>query len=196
MHSSPSSASISTVSRPPAKWRSAERLTRGDIKELTSERAVVMMHPCKNMHNLSGKTVPLVIGAGGRFIDAVAEIRNMLTVDPAAHLDPSSTPLFRDPATGLCITKHGVDQLVKQLMAAVGENPDQFGSHSMRIGGATALFAAGADPTVIRTMGRWTSDIYRLHVRACFERCCDWTARAGSTSVTDVTVEFDEVDSY
>ena len=31
-------------------------------------------------------------------------------------------------------------------IASVGENPDQFGAHSLRIGGATALFAAGADP--------------------------------------------------
>ena len=180
----------------PTKWRAPDRLTRDDIKELTAERAVIMMHPCKNMHHLKGKTVPLVIGAGGHFIDAVAEIHNMLRVDPARGNDPALTPLFRNPITGLCITKEGVHQLVKQLMAAVGENPDHFGTHSMRIGGATALFAAGADPTVIRTMGRWSSDIYRLYVRACFERCCSWTARAGSATVTDVVVEFDEVDSY
>jgi hypothetical protein len=36
----------------------------------------------------------------------------------------------------------------------------------MRIGGATALFAAGANETVIRTMGRWSSDLHRLYVRA------------------------------
>jgi hypothetical protein len=30
----------------------------------------------------------------------------------------------------------------------------------------------------------WSSDIYRLYVRACFQRCADWTARAGSTAVT------------
>ena len=55
---------------------------------------------------------------------------------------------------------------------------------------------AGADPTVIRTMGRWSSDIYRLYVRACFERCCEWTCKAGSTAVTDLTVEFAEVEAY
>ena len=63
-------------------------------------------------------------------------------------------------------------------------------------GGATALFAAGADPTVIRTMGRWSSDCYRLYVRACHERCRAWTKRAGSMTVTDKVVEFDEVDYY
>ena len=55
-------------------------------------------------------------------------------------------------------------------MAAVGEDPSQFGGHSYRIGGATALFAAGADQMVIRTMGWWSSDCYRLYVRACFSQ--------------------------
>ena len=81
-------------------------------------------------------------------------------------------------------------------MAAIGEDPTQFGTHSMRIGGATALFTAGANETVIRTMGRWSSDLHRLYVRACFEQCVDWTRKAGSTQVTDLAGEFDEVDNY
>ena len=104
----------------------------------------------------------------------------MLRVDPAGHLSPASVPIFRDPTNNACITKETVHALVKSLMVSVGESPEHFGTHSMRIGGATALFAQGADPTVIRTMGRWSSDIYRLYVRACF----------------DVVVEFDEVDYY
>ena len=85
---------------------------------------------------------------------------------------------------------------VKRLMAAIGENPVEFGSHSMRIGGATALFAAGANETVIRTMGRWSSDMHRLYVRACFEQCCAWTQKAGSQTVSDLSGSFDEVDDY
>ena len=81
-------------------------------------------------------------------------------------------------------------------MATVGEPPEQFGTHSLRIGGATALFASGADPTVIRTMGRWSSDIYKLYVRASYERCIEWTRRAGSAYVTDVISPFDEVAEY
>ena len=61
--------------------------------------------------------------------------------------------------------------------------------------GGPKVFAAGADETVIRTMGRWNSDIHQLYVRACYERCCDWSRRAGSTRVTDVA-HFDEVADY
>ena len=81
-------------------------------------------------------------------------------------------------------------------MEAVGEDPSEFSTHSLRIGGATALFAAGATETVIRTMGRWSSDIYRLYTRACFEQCCEWTRRGGSQQVSDLSGIFDEVDDY
>ena len=172
-------------------------LTRADIAELTEERLVFWMHPCKNMHHIGGKTCPLVIGAGGTHVDAVAEMRNLLLVDP---VDPSVahlTPLFRDPLTNTPLRYDTINSCIKSLMESVGENPAEFSTHSMRIGGATALFAAGANETVIRTMGRWSSDMHRLYVRACFEQCCEWTRRAGTQSVSDLAgMPFDEVDDY
>jgi hypothetical protein len=172
------------------------RINRADLVELSSERMTVMIHPCKNMHHLGGKTCPLVIGAGGEYVDAVAEVRNMLRVDPTPKGEEHSTPLFRDPETNGALQYNQILDLTKRLMMAIGENPEQFGTHSYRIGGATALFAMGANETVIRTMGRWSSDIHRLYVRACFEQCCDWTKKAGSAEVSDLSGEFDEVDDY
>ena len=178
-------------------WRSKLHIARGDIVELTAERMTLMMAPCKSTQHLSGKTCALVIGGGGEYVDAVAEVRNMLRVDPLLPgQDASRVPLFRRAGTLEPIRTDQVLRLTKRLMSSIGENPDQFGTHSYRIGGATALFAAGADETVIRTMGRWCSDIHQLYVRACFERCCEWTRRAGSTQVTDVARVFDEVDDY
>ena len=167
-------------------------LTRFDIKELTRQRLIIMMTPCKNMKELGGKTSPIVIGGGGEFIDSCAEVINMLRVDPTAPGHERSTPLFRTPSDNRPLRYSDLLALLRALMLAIGENPAQFGTHSLRIGGATALFACGADETVIRTMGRWSSDIHRLYVRACFERCCSWTRRAGSTVVSDVAQIFDD----
>ena len=58
-----------------------------------------MMHPCKNMKHLAGKTCPLVIGGGGTFVDAVWELRNLREVDPVAEEFEGVTPLFRNPAS-------------------------------------------------------------------------------------------------
>jgi hypothetical protein len=87
-------------------------------------------------------------------------------------------------------------RITAQLMTSVGLDSSQFGLHSYRIGGATALFAAGATPMVIRTMGRWSSDCYRLYVRACYEQTLSWSRACGSTEVNDLAGQFDEVDFY
>lgn len=165
--------------------------TRKDLKVLTAERLVFMMCPCKNMKHLSGKTVPLVIGGGGTYIDAAAEMLNLMKVDPTpSGIDPGRVPLFRDPGTNAPIQADALRRMIKNLMAAVGEDPGQFGTHSLRIGGATALFAQGATPMVIRTMGRWSSDCYRLYVRACYQSSLSWTAAAGSAEVEDIEGPF------
>ena len=121
----------------------------------------------------------------------------MLRVDPLLPgQQAAAVPLFRHAGSVEPLRTDAVLRITRRLMAAVGEDPMQFGTHSYRIGGATALFAAGADETVIRTLGRWSSDIHQLYVRACFERCEEWSRRAGSTTVTDVARIFDEVDNY
>jgi hypothetical protein len=171
-------------------------LLRSDIVQLNPNQMVLMIHPCKNMHHLDGKTCPLVIGAAGigAYIDAVGEVTNMITVDP--HPTSGRTPMFRDPRTNRPLSYKYLQDITKRLMQAIGEDPSQFGTQSYRIGGASVLFAAGASDTVIRTMGRWSSDLYRLYVRACFEQCLYWTSRAAKTQMTDVQGEYDEVDFY
>ena len=171
-------------------------IRRSDIERLNDDEAVLMIHPCKNMEHIGGRTCPLVLGSGGEYIDAVAEIKNLLTVDNVSRTLDESTPLFRDPASNKPLTYDTINSIIKQIVESQGEDPDDFATHSLRIGGATALFTAGATETVIRTMGRWSSDIYRLYVRACFEQCRAWTRRAASTTVSDLSGEFDEVDDY
>ena len=86
--------------------------------------------------------------------------------------------------------------MTKALYSEAGLNADEAGTHCWRISGATALFAMGSGDTVIRTMGRWSSDLYRLYVRSCFEQCRAWTSRAGSADFTTFATVFDEVEDY
>ena len=104
---------------------------------------------------------------------------------------------FGDVESNQPLRTGSLRRLLQSLMLAVGEEPKHFGLHSLRIGGATALFAAGATPTVIRTMGRWSSDCYRLYVRACYEQTLFWSSKYGSTPVRDLAGQwFDEVSYY
>ena len=137
------------------------------------------------MRHRRGKTVPLVIGGGGELVDACREVRRMLALDPTPEGEGAITPMFRK-SDGSAFTTDDIRNVVRQLAVALGIDPDELGAHSLRIGGATALFATGADPMVIRTMGRWSSDCYRLYVRACFEQTVAWTRSLGSQRVNDV----------
>ena len=177
------------------KFNPRTDMTRADMSSISAQRLVVMMRPCKNMQHLTGKTVPLIIGAGGTLIDAVSEMANLLRVDPVSAAEAPLTPMFRQEG-GAALTTRRVREWTAALMASIDLDPAQFGAHSYRIGGATALFAAGADPTIIRTMGRWSSDCYRLYVRACFQQTLNWSRVCGSQEVHDVAAEFEEVDSY
>lgn len=178
------------------KWSAANDIARSDLVSLSRERAILMMRPCKNMHYLSGKTCPLILGGGADFIDAPAELINLSKVDPIDRRLAANTPLFRNPETGKALRTDEILHWTKRIALQMGENPNEFGTHSYRITGATALFAAGATETVIRTLGRWSSDLYRLYVRACFEQSILWSRKAGSTVVSDIATVFDEVDDY
>ena len=76
--------------------------------------------------------------------------------------------------------------MVKALMQAVGENPADFGAHSLRIGGATAALAAGLHPSLIRIAGRWSSEVWELYARLSQEAACDISRVVGSTPFVDV----------
>ena len=50
-------------------------------------------------------------------------------------------------------------------MEAAGRDPKVYDGHSLRISGATAAHAANTPPSLIRLMGRWSSDIYEIYCR-------------------------------
>jgi len=58
---------------------------------------------------------------------------------------------------------------LKQLAAVYGLDPTRVSSHSLRIGGASALAAAGVPDYVIRDMGRWRSLAFLTYIRKSSE---------------------------
>ena len=77
----------------------------------------------------------------------------------------SSTPLFRDPATGEQLHIDSARLSLRGVMAAAGRVPGFYGVHSLRIGGATARKFVGGSEADIKDAGKWSSDAYMLYVR-------------------------------
>ena len=54
--------------------------------------------------------------------------------------------------------------------SACGIDPARMGSHSLRIGGATALYKAGVDVETIKRIGRWSSSAVHAYLWDTHER--------------------------
>ena len=159
------------------RWAAGMEPTRGDVTFFPGGMQI-MIAPEKSNDTLGAKTVPVTIGSGGVYVDAVREMHNLLRVDPT----PSYGPCFRDPRTGAALTVADVNEWVQLLMGAIGEDPKEYGSHSARIGGATAMYKAGFNPLDIRLAGRWDSDCYLIYVHADRQRALETTRRMASTA--------------
>jgi hypothetical protein len=59
-----------------------------------------------------------------------------------------------------------LNQSLKKVASRLGLNVDKYSSHSLRIGGASVLAAAGVPDYVIMKMGRWKSLAFLMYIRA------------------------------
>ena len=84
------------------------------------------------------------------------------------------------------MTTRELRAVVKVLMRSIGQDPSDFGAHSLRIGGASAAFAAGIEPSAIRLLGRWSSDIYEVYVRHSRQAAARLGRLIGSTVFEDL----------
>ena len=64
------------------------------------------------------------------------------------------------------VCRNDIAQALKQAGIALGEDPSQYASHSLRIGGATALHALGVPDAWIMWLGNWKSPAYLLYCRS------------------------------
>ncbi|GMF35107.1 unnamed protein product [Phytophthora fragariaefolia] len=67
--------------------------------------------------------------------------------------------------SGSIVQVRDISQLIKAAAVAAGEPPQHFGTHSLRSGGASALFAAGVDSIAVKQFGRWRSDAFERYIR-------------------------------
>ena len=78
----------------------------------------------------------------------------------AATMSLSQGPLFID-RTGQPLTQVRLSSFFQSTLAGAGI-PGQFSGHSFRIGTATTAAQRGIPDHLIKTMGRWMSDAYKL----------------------------------
>eukprot|EP00644_Phytophthora_capsici_P012818 jgi/Phyca11/101637/e_gw1.5.1387.1 len=61
------------------------------------------------------------------------------------------------------ITASDVAIVIRRAAKRLGFDPSCFSTHSVRIGGATALLNSGTDRLLIKLMGRWLSNAFEAY---------------------------------
>ena len=120
----------------------------------------------------------------------------MRRVDRLSPAEERTAPLFRDPSTGKPLSYECINTWTKRFAEVLGLPMEEASTHTYRISGATALFTAGGSEMLIRTMGRWSSDLHRLYVRCCYRTCARWGSKIGSAEVEPDCEEIDELQYY
>ena len=98
-------------------------------------------------------------------------LRNMIIVRHRlrkGQAPPCSTaPLFQNERRGQLASRTVVDFMRKVLLhqRVAPEQVARHSGHSFRIGGATRLFQLQASPEVLKLLGGWSLDAYKVHVR-------------------------------
>ena len=73
---------------------------------------------------------------------------------------------FRDKAEIIRqVSSSSISNAVKRAAKLYGLDPKRYSSHSLRSGGATAMFLGGSSDATVQLFGRWTSDAYKAYVR-------------------------------
>ena len=94
---------------------------------------------------------------GTPFLCPVEALLDYKKVAPARFCGGEAwMPLFRW-ANGSMLKRLEVQEILQRAARAEGLPADRFLSHSLRIGGASALFQVSADVELVKRMGRWSS---------------------------------------
>lgn len=96
----------------------------------------------------------------GLELNACAHLRELIALEntnrPMGSTDPKTVPLFR-LANGKPLSYAHFRSWLKQQIGGIGVEAQYIDTHSLRIGGATALLELGASETIIKQAGRWLS---------------------------------------
>ena len=82
-----------------------------------------------------------------------------------------SAPFFMTPL-GVMITRGMVSDILKSAAKDLGDPLNEFSSHSLRRGGATALYSKGYTREAIMFLGRWKSDTWLRYAKMTQEQLC------------------------
>ncbi|XP_075050666.1 uncharacterized protein LOC142134383 [Mixophyes fleayi] len=94
-----------------------------------------------------------------------AVICPVIMANKFASLRPTGEGVWLTHMDKTPLTKFQFNALLKRALGEIGLNPADYGTHSFRIGAATAAAVGGASVPEIQALGRWRSQAYKKYIR-------------------------------
>ena len=132
---------------------------RSDISFYSRDSVPIMVYTC-HTSKTAAHGFDVHVGCSGALVCAVCIMHHFISSYPASPHDP----LFA-LSSGQALTYEAYNSAIKQLVRALGLNPKNYSSHSLRAGAATQAAQTGLDPDSIKRLGRWRSQAYMVYLR-------------------------------
>ena len=148
--------------------------TRSDVRYVNEDLIMVDIKQTKTRRqdrNHPGK--PLVRDSGNPLCP-VSALEEYFSEDVIQEWeDPNVIPLFRHE-DGAAVSGDDMHRFVKLATESIGLKQEHYGSHSLRIGGATAALACSkGDEYSVKVMGMWVSQSVQLYTRPTMNMMSD-----------------------
>ena len=108
-----------------------------------------------------GITIPIPCVCQDSPVCAVHEMLNLLSIKPMKT--SNQEPLFVFP-NGTLLNRKTVSSMLSALTVKCGLPENRYKTHSFRKGAASTLAAAGVPDSTIQTMGRWSTNCYKIYI--------------------------------
>lgn len=153
---------ISEFAAPGTSRSSSGTTRRADIQEVrenSGDMLLVRLRCSKTDFTRQGVTIKVF--ANGTDTCPVSAYRDYLRVSPERGLDGPAFVL-RD---GTFLTRDRLTTVLRRSLAFLGFDPNDFASHSLRIGGVVSAAAAGYGIETLKRLGRWASDAVMVYLQ-------------------------------
>jgi hypothetical protein len=155
----------------------------GSDAGISADRIVILIPYSKTDALGVGVELDLDADVGNPLCPVEAFNRLRLLAPRRFHTRQASKQLFA-LEDGSTLTKGRVHAVLKSAGARLGYDPKDFTSHSLRAGGASAMFHNGFSVDEIKKRGRWVSDTWKIYVQGLSDAPCHLTRRMTMNETT------------
>ena len=144
------------------KFDSEKQLCRKDV--LVGDKGLLVNLRWSKTNQFGEKVLQVpVLALPGSVLCPVTAYKRLLSLVPVRDCDPAFCRLVNEAV--LPITYSQLQNFIKQQVSAIGLEASRYSSHSLRRGGVSFAFAAGAPGELIKKQGDWSSDAYLQYLQ-------------------------------